>query len=123
MTAPSPVPPNCLHMFAYVLRYVTPPLPVHRSWMRMRYPDALSGMIAGSAPILSFEGLSPAYDPSTYDLIVTRDAGGPASGLTTHTDPHTHLVQIMMPISLMSRCRPGLREEPASGLACHRGSS
>jgi len=46
----------------------------------MRYPDALDGMIAASAPILSFEGLSPSYDPSTYDMIVTRDAGGLGSG-------------------------------------------
>ena len=46
------------------------------SWMRMRYPDALDGMIAGSAPILSFQGLNPPYDPNTYDKLVTRDAGG-----------------------------------------------
>ena len=26
---------------------------------RMRYPDALDGMVAASAPILSFDGLSP----------------------------------------------------------------
>ena len=50
------------------------------AWMRMRYPDALDGMVAASAPILSFEGLTPAYDPATYDRIVTRDAGGPGSG-------------------------------------------
>ena len=50
------------------------------SWMRMRYPDALDGMLAASAPILSFDGLSPSYDPSTYDMIVTRDAGGEGSG-------------------------------------------
>ena len=50
------------------------------AWMRMRYPDALNGMIAASAPILSFEGLSPPYDPATYDRICTRDAGGPGSG-------------------------------------------
>ena len=50
------------------------------AWMRMKYPDSLDGMVAASAPILSFQGLSPPYDPSTYDMIVTRDAGGPGSG-------------------------------------------
>eukprot|EP01063_Lacrimia_lanifica_P004654 TRINITY_DN12650_c0_g1_i1.p2 TRINITY_DN12650_c0_g1~~TRINITY_DN12650_c0_g1_i1.p2 ORF type:complete len:142 (+),score=33.72 TRINITY_DN12650_c0_g1_i1:357-782(+) len=50
------------------------------AWMRMRYPDALDGMVAGSAPILSFEGLAPPYDPETYWKIVARGAGGPGSG-------------------------------------------
>ena len=50
------------------------------AWMRMRYPDALDGMVAASAPILSFQGLEPPYDPNTYDRIVSRDAGGPGSG-------------------------------------------
>jgi lysosomal Pro-X carboxypeptidase len=49
------------------------------SWFRMRYPDALNGMIAGSAPILAFQGMSPPYDPSIYDILVTQDAS-PAGG-------------------------------------------
>jgi len=50
------------------------------AWMRMRFPDALDGMLAASAPILSFEGLTPAYNPSMFDIIASRDAGGPGSG-------------------------------------------
>ena len=62
------------------------------AWMRMRYPDALDGMLAASAPILSFQGLSPSYDPSTYDSIVTRDAGGPGSGAAPFCAKNVRLV-------------------------------
>ena len=62
------------------------------AWMRMRYPDALDGMLAASAPILSFQGVSPSYDPSTYDSIVTRDAGGPGSGAAPFCAKNVRLV-------------------------------
>ncbi len=61
------------------------------SWMRMRYPDALDFMVAGSAPILSFEGCG--YDPGTYNAIVTRDAnatGGAAQACAGNIEAAWH---------------------------------
>jgi len=53
------------------------------SWFRMRYPDALDGMIAASAPIISFVGLNPPYDYNAFYEIVTRDAST-AGGATDY---------------------------------------
>ena len=44
------------------------------SWWRLKYPWAVDGAIAASAPIWSFEGEDPAYDEGSYAKIVTRDA-------------------------------------------------
>lgn len=44
------------------------------SWFRMKYPALVQGVIAGSAPIWSFTGLSPPYDYNMYYKLVTRDA-------------------------------------------------
>jgi lysosomal Pro-X carboxypeptidase len=44
------------------------------SWFRIHYPNAVDGVIAASAPIWSFTGLEPPYDPNTFDQIVTVDA-------------------------------------------------
>ena len=41
---------------------------------QMKYPFLVDGVIAASAPILSFNGLDPAYDPDAYYSIVTRGA-------------------------------------------------
>ena len=63
------------------------------SWMRMRYPDALDFMVAGSAPILSFEGCG--YDPGTYNAIVTRDAnatGGAAQACAANIEAAWHTI-------------------------------
>ena len=53
------------------------------SWLRMKFPSALDGMIAGSAPIESFLGETPPYDTGSYAKGVTLDAsvaGGAAAG-------------------------------------------
>eukprot|EP00941_MAST-03F_sp_MAST-3F-sp1_P002699 g2699.t1 len=44
------------------------------SWLRLKYPAAVDGVIAGSAPILSFLGESPKYDSGSYAIIETDDA-------------------------------------------------
>eukprot|EP00456_Euglypha_rotunda_P056717 TRINITY_DN46694_c0_g2_i2.p1 TRINITY_DN46694_c0_g2~~TRINITY_DN46694_c0_g2_i2.p1 ORF type:complete len:201 (+),score=31.42 TRINITY_DN46694_c0_g2_i2:77-679(+) len=53
------------------------------SWFRMRYPDALDGVIAASAPIWSFLGLNPPFDSSSFYEIVTADATS-AGGATDY---------------------------------------
>jgi lysosomal Pro-X carboxypeptidase len=50
------------------------------SWLRMKYPSAVDGAIAGSAPILSFLGLSPAYDMASFGKLVTFDASAKGGG-------------------------------------------
>lgn len=49
------------------------------SWMRMKYPHILDGVIAASAPIWAFPGERPAVDSNAFAKIVTRDAT-PAGG-------------------------------------------
>ena len=44
------------------------------SWFRIKYPNAIDGVLAGSAPIWSFVGLAPPYDPDAFYRTVTRDA-------------------------------------------------
>eukprot|EP00193_Tetraselmis_chui_P014009 CAMPEP_0177778850 /NCGR_PEP_ID=MMETSP0491_2-20121128/16202_1 /TAXON_ID=63592 /ORGANISM="Tetraselmis chuii, Strain PLY429" /LENGTH=478 /DNA_ID=CAMNT_0019298207 /DNA_START=295 /DNA_END=1728 /DNA_ORIENTATION=+ len=44
------------------------------AWMRMKYPQAVDGAIASSAPILAFDGLEPPYDAGSYAKAVTYDA-------------------------------------------------
>ena len=44
------------------------------SWMRMKYPSALDGAIAASAPIMAFAGENPQTREEAYYRIVTRDA-------------------------------------------------
>lgn len=41
------------------------------SWLRITHPQALDGAIAASAPILSFEGETPACDPTFYAIGTT----------------------------------------------------
>ena len=45
------------------------------AWMRMRYPTAVDGVIAASAPIWSYGGLSPEFDAGSFAATVTDDAG------------------------------------------------
>ena len=40
----------------------------------MHYPNAIDGVIAASAPIWSFSGLSPPYDYNAFNEAVTHDA-------------------------------------------------
>jgi lysosomal Pro-X carboxypeptidase len=44
-----------------------------------RYPGAVAGAVAASAPILAFPGMSPPWDTNSYWQVVTRDAT-PAAG-------------------------------------------
>ncbi|CEG35432.1 lysosomal pro-x [Plasmopara halstedii] len=44
------------------------------SWFRMKYPHIVDGVIAGSAPILSFLGDEIPPDKESFERIVTRDA-------------------------------------------------
>ena len=44
------------------------------SWFRMKYPHIVDGVIAASAPILSFEGEQPPIDPAAFYRVVTYDA-------------------------------------------------
>lgn len=43
------------------------------SWARMKYPHVWDGAIAGSAPIVSFEDMTPDVDPNFYAEGVTYD--------------------------------------------------
>eukprot|EP00937_MAST-01D_sp_MAST-1D-sp2_P001756 g1756.t1 len=52
---------------------------MYASWLRMKYPSAVDGAIAASAPILSFGGEAPASDVGGYAAGVTYDAT-PAAG-------------------------------------------
>ena len=44
------------------------------AWFRLKYPNAVDGVLAASAPIWSFVGLDPPYDYNAFYQIVTRDA-------------------------------------------------
>jgi len=45
------------------------------AWLRMKYPSAVDGAIAGSAPILAFQGEGNGFDNGeAYWQVVTRDA-------------------------------------------------
>eukprot|EP00493_Phyllostaurus_siculus_P002697 UN02710 len=44
------------------------------AWFRMKYPQSVDGVIAGSAPIWSFDGLDPPYDFNAFNIAVTFDA-------------------------------------------------
>ena len=49
------------------------------AWLRIKYPHAVAGAVAGSAPIWAFGGLEPPYDEESFAAVVTRDAT-PAAG-------------------------------------------
>eukprot|EP01065_Artemidia_motanka_P037991 TRINITY_DN46874_c0_g1_i1.p1 TRINITY_DN46874_c0_g1~~TRINITY_DN46874_c0_g1_i1.p1 ORF type:complete len:558 (+),score=166.37 TRINITY_DN46874_c0_g1_i1:57-1676(+) len=51
------------------------------AWFRVKYPNSVDGVIAASAPIWSFKGLSPPYDFNAFAKGVTFDASA-AGGAT-----------------------------------------
>eukprot|EP00210_Caulerpa_lentillifera_P002572 g2467.t1 len=53
------------------------------AWMRMKYPHALHGVIAASAPIWGFMGEVPKLNPNYFDQIKTYDAS-PKAGSSKH---------------------------------------
>lgn len=44
------------------------------AWLRIKYPSALDGCIAGSAPIVNFEHMVPPYPADAFAAIETLDA-------------------------------------------------
>jgi lysosomal Pro-X carboxypeptidase len=50
------------------------------SWLRIKYPSAVDGVIAGSAPIWAFAGETPAIDTGYYAQIETYDASAEGLG-------------------------------------------
>ena len=44
------------------------------AWFTIKYPQWIDGCIAGSAPILDFEGVQPEINPNFYAQILTFDA-------------------------------------------------
>lgn len=44
------------------------------AWFRVKYPQFIDGVVAASAPIWSFDGMSPPYDFNAYYQGVTFDA-------------------------------------------------
>jgi lysosomal Pro-X carboxypeptidase len=48
---------------------------------RFQYPHMVDGVIAGSAPVLAYQGLDPPYDPNGFARVVTRDAGPKCAAL------------------------------------------
>ncbi|CAM9276526.1 unnamed protein product [Phaeothamnion confervicola] len=47
------------------------------AWMRLKYPHAICGAVAASAPIFAFPGLDPPADPNAYADIVSAAAEAP----------------------------------------------
>lgn len=57
------------------------------SWFRMKYPHIVDGVIAASAPILSFLGEDPPIDPASFSRVTTYDAS-PAAGSAPNCIPN-----------------------------------
>lgn len=60
------------------------------AWLRMKYPSAVNGAIAGSAPVLAFQGLPSSYKAwgsgESYWQVVTRDATAEAGAASRCAD-------------------------------------
>ena len=53
------------------------------AWFRIKYPYLIDGVIAASAPIWSFLGLSPPYNPNAFYRVVTDDASSKGGATDT----------------------------------------
>jgi lysosomal Pro-X carboxypeptidase len=97
------------------------------TYFRIKYPYLIDGVIAGSAPIWAFLGLSPAYDAFTYAKTMTRDASA-AGGATDNCKANfrraqprvSQLASSVSGRALLSQafrtCKPLSSAEEASGL-------
>ncbi|OQR85173.1 lysosomal Pro-X carboxypeptidase [Achlya hypogyna] len=61
------------------------------TWFRLKYPHIIDGVVAGSAPVLSFLGESPPTNVSGFSQIVTFDAT-PAAGSAANCAPNVRRV-------------------------------
>ncbi|RLN69835.1 hypothetical protein BBJ29_001463 [Phytophthora kernoviae] len=61
------------------------------SWFRMKYPHIIDGVIAGSAPILSYFGDEVAHDLGGYSQVTTFDAS-PEAGSAENCVPNIRRV-------------------------------
>ena len=79
------------------------------SWLRIKYPSAVDGAIAASAPILQFPGLGVPWD--AYNAIVTKDA-----------QPYPHCVENVKRawprIYQLAQSKEGMREISESMRLC-----
>ncbi|GMH37770.1 hypothetical protein BSKO_05643 [Bryopsis sp. KO-2023] len=57
------------------------------SWMRMKYPHIVDGVLAASAPIWTFMGEDPPYTPNGFARVETRDVT-PAAGAAAECQPN-----------------------------------
>ncbi|CAK4626377.1 hypothetical protein LEN26_011922 [Aphanomyces euteiches] len=88
--------------FAVLLRFIKESYAAHDSaviafggsyggmlatYFRLKYPHIVDGAIAGSAPVLAFDGQIPAADMGSFPRIVTRDAS-PAAGADANCIPN-----------------------------------
>lgn len=53
------------------------------AWFRIKYPNAVDGVIAASAPIWSFTGLDPPYNYQAFSEGVTHDLSSSAGASDT----------------------------------------
>ena len=56
------------------------------TWLRAKYPHAVDGAVAGSAPIWAFEGEDPPVDGGAFARIVAADAGAPGGAAPACAD-------------------------------------
>ncbi|GMF42991.1 unnamed protein product [Phytophthora fragariaefolia] len=65
------------------------------SWFRMKYPHIMDGVIAGSAPILSFLGDEVSLDKGSFERIVTFDASEEARSAPNCKDNIRRIWKVM----------------------------
>ena len=77
------------------------------AWMRMKSPSEVVGAIAASAPILAFDGLSPAFDGEAYWRVVTRDATAAGGAADACAENVKRAFEVLFEWGLSNRTRLG----------------